>query len=168
MTGVVVIQGRELSAEDIGLIEGLLAEHRDWGRTRLSEELCCWWDWRNARGRIEEWDARTQLVKHPERRLVTLDSELPLELKGRHPRRLRCHHVGTPEPHLRWSLRPVHDRPGRERGVTTACRASTHPRLLLGTAGFAAPVAVMADKTVRPSDGYQDRQYRFPRQKRVA
>ena len=30
MTGVMVVQGRELSAEDIGLIQGLMTEHRDW------------------------------------------------------------------------------------------------------------------------------------------
>ena len=53
----------ELSAKDIGLIQGLLAEHRDWGRTRLSEELCCLWDWRNAQGRIKDMAARTLLLK---------------------------------------------------------------------------------------------------------
>jgi len=58
-----VVQGRELSGEDIGLIQGLLAEHRDWGRTRLSEELCCRWDWRNAQGRIKDMAARTLLLK---------------------------------------------------------------------------------------------------------
>ena len=63
MTGVMVIQGRKLSTEDIGLIQGLLARHRDWGRTRLSEELCCLWDWRNAQGRIKDMAARTLLLK---------------------------------------------------------------------------------------------------------
>ena len=63
MTGVMVVQGRELSGEDIGLIQALLAVHRDWGRTRLSEELCCWWDWRNAQGRIKDMAARTLLLK---------------------------------------------------------------------------------------------------------
>jgi len=63
MTRVMVIQGRELSAEDIGLIQGLLAEHQDWGRTRLSEELCCLWDWRNGQGRIKDMAARTLLLK---------------------------------------------------------------------------------------------------------
>ena len=71
MTGVVVVQGRELSAQDIGLIQGLLAEHPDWGRTRLSEELCRRWDWRNRvpgalwawRGRIKDMAARTLLLK---------------------------------------------------------------------------------------------------------
>ena len=61
MTGVMVVQGRELSAEDIGLIQGLMTEHRDWGRTRLSEELCHRWDWRNARGRIKDMAVRANV-----------------------------------------------------------------------------------------------------------
>ncbi|MEK7731051.1 MAG: Druantia anti-phage system protein DruA [Planctomycetota bacterium] len=63
MTGVMVVQGRELSAGDIGVIQALLAVHRDWGRTRLSEELCRLWDWRNARGLIKDMAARTLLLK---------------------------------------------------------------------------------------------------------
>lgn len=63
MTGIMVVQGRELSAEDIWLIQGLLAEHRDRGRIRLSEELCRRWDWRNASGRIKDMVARTLLLK---------------------------------------------------------------------------------------------------------
>jgi len=30
LTGVMLVQGRELSAHDIGLIQALLAEHPDW------------------------------------------------------------------------------------------------------------------------------------------
>lgn len=63
MAKVMVIQGRELLAEDVGLIRDLLAEHPDWTRTRLSEELCRRWDWRNARGRIKDMAARTLLLK---------------------------------------------------------------------------------------------------------
>jgi hypothetical protein len=63
MTGIIVVQGRDLTAEDIGQMQGLLAEHPDWGRTRLSEELCRRWDWRNARGRIKDMAARTLLLK---------------------------------------------------------------------------------------------------------
>ena len=63
MAKVMVIQGRELLAEDVGLIRELLAEHPDWTRTRLSEELCVRWDWRNARGRIKDMAARTLLLK---------------------------------------------------------------------------------------------------------
>jgi len=57
------MQGREVRGTDIGLIRGLLAEHPAWGRTRLSEELCRRWDWRNAQGRFKDMAARTLLLK---------------------------------------------------------------------------------------------------------
>ena len=71
LTGVMVVQGREPSAGDIGHMQGLLAEHPDWGGTRLSEELCRRWDWRNRvpgalwawRGRIKDLAAHTLLLK---------------------------------------------------------------------------------------------------------
>jgi hypothetical protein len=67
MIEVMVIQGRALHAEDIGLIRSLLAEHGDWCRTRISEELCRHWDWRNGQGRFKDMAARTLLLKleHP-------------------------------------------------------------------------------------------------------
>ena len=58
-----VVQGRELSGADIGQVQGLLAEHPEWGRTRLSEEHCRRWDWRNALGRPKDMAARTLLLK---------------------------------------------------------------------------------------------------------
>lgn len=82
------VQGRELSAEDIGLIQALLAEHRDWGRTRLSEELCRRWDWRNARGRIKDMAARTLLLKLEQAGHVRLPPRRPHGPNGsrnRHP-----------------------------------------------------------------------------------
>ncbi len=53
-----VLQGREVSGADLGLIRDLLAEQPAWGRTRLSEELCRRWDWRNAQGRAKESPSR--------------------------------------------------------------------------------------------------------------
>ena len=58
-----VMQGREVSGADIGLIRDLLVEHPHWGRTRLSEELCRRWGWRNAQGRPKDMAARTLLLK---------------------------------------------------------------------------------------------------------
>ena len=63
MTEVMVIQGRELHVEDIGLIRSLLAEHGDWYRTWISEELCRRWDWRNGQGRFKDMAALTLLLK---------------------------------------------------------------------------------------------------------
>jgi len=72
MLEVMVIQGRELHAEDIGLIRSLLAEHGDWGRTRISEELCRRWDWRNGQGRFKDMAARTLLLKLERAGLIQL------------------------------------------------------------------------------------------------
>jgi len=72
MAEVMVIQGRELLAEDISLIQGLLREHPDWHRTRLSQELCRRWEWRNARGRIKDMAARTLLLKLERAGLIEL------------------------------------------------------------------------------------------------
>jgi len=58
-----VVQGREVSSADIGQIQGLLAEHPEWGRTRVSEELCRRWGWRNAKGRPKDMAARALLLK---------------------------------------------------------------------------------------------------------
>ena len=63
MTGIMVMQGREVSGADIELIRDLLVEHPQWGRTRLSEELCRRWGWRNAQGRPKDMAARTLLLK---------------------------------------------------------------------------------------------------------
>jgi len=67
-----VIQGRELRTEDIGLIRNLLAEQPEWGRTRLSEELCRRWDWRNAQGRMKDMACRTLLLKLERAGLIRL------------------------------------------------------------------------------------------------
>jgi hypothetical protein len=58
-----VIQGRALGETDVALIQGLMAEHPEWHRTRLSRELCVRWAWRNARGQAKDMAARTLLLK---------------------------------------------------------------------------------------------------------
>ncbi len=63
MASVLVMQGRELNGADLALIRGLLVEHPEWGRSRLSQELCRRWDWCNAQGRIKDMAARTLLLK---------------------------------------------------------------------------------------------------------
>ena len=83
-----VIQGRSLTADEIGLIRGLLAEHRDWGRTRLSEELCRRWDWRNAQGRIKDMAARTLLLKLERRGFIDLPARQRPSSNGMRNRRV--------------------------------------------------------------------------------
>ena len=63
MTGILAVQGRDLSGEDIGQMKWLTAEHPDWGGTRLSAELCRRWEWRNAQGRRKDMAARAPMLK---------------------------------------------------------------------------------------------------------
>ncbi|WP_201774599.1 Druantia anti-phage system protein DruA [Kiritimatiella glycovorans] len=72
MAQAMVIQGRRITDGEIALIRDLMAEHRDWGRTRLSEELCRCWNWRNAQGRIKDMAARSLLLKLERRGCIEL------------------------------------------------------------------------------------------------
>ena len=72
MAEIMVVQGRKLHAEDTELIRSLLAEHGDWCRTRISEELCRRWDWRNGKGRFKDMAARTRLRKLERAELIQL------------------------------------------------------------------------------------------------
>ena len=63
MTSVLVMQGRQLNGVDIAWIRGLLDEHPEWCRSRLSRELCARWNWRNALGQPKDMAARSLLLK---------------------------------------------------------------------------------------------------------
>jgi len=63
MNGSMVIQGRGVGPVEIDQIRGLLAEHGDWHRTRLSRELCGLWGWRNAAGQSKDMACRSLLLK---------------------------------------------------------------------------------------------------------
>ncbi len=88
MSSVTIIQGRELGAEQIGLIRDLPAEHPQWCRTRLSQELCRRWEWRNAQGRIKDMACRTLLLKLERTGLIQLPKR-----RGPSPNGARNRHV---------------------------------------------------------------------------
>jgi len=72
MNATTIIQGRSIGPAEIDLVQRLLAEHPVWNRTRLSQELCALWDWRNGAGRIKDMAARTLLLKLEQRGLIVL------------------------------------------------------------------------------------------------
>jgi hypothetical protein len=67
-----VIQGREFSATELTEVTGLVREHPDWNRTRLSRELCTRWQWTDATGRLKDMACRTLLLKLERRGLLQL------------------------------------------------------------------------------------------------
>lgn len=67
-----IIQGRTVTTQDVQLIRQLIADHPDWHRTRLSQELCVQWHWTNAKGAYKDMAARAVLRKLDARGLISL------------------------------------------------------------------------------------------------
>lgn len=68
----IILQGRTLSANDIESIRKLIAAHPSWHRTRLSQELCRQWEWRNTKGCLKDMAARAVLRKLDAQGLIEL------------------------------------------------------------------------------------------------
>ncbi len=68
----IFVQGRELKNSDIEWIRHLIAKQKGWGRTRLSQEICRFWNWRNTKGLLKDMACRTMLLKLEKRELITL------------------------------------------------------------------------------------------------
>ncbi len=95
----VVCQGRHLDGSQMAWLRQWIALHPQWSRKRLSRELCQQWDWRNGRGQLKDFAARSLLEKLAVRGLVVLP---PLQLLRRHPRP-----KPTPKLEVSWPTEPV-------------------------------------------------------------
>lgn len=63
MTDQRYVQGRLVGKTELDWVRRLIAEHGDWNRKRLAQELCRQWDWRNGRGVWKDFAARSFLLK---------------------------------------------------------------------------------------------------------
>ena len=72
MSEPLVVQGRQVTAQDLDQIRALVSANPGWSRRRLSEVLCTAWDWRNGAGRLKDMATRALLVKLDAQGLVTL------------------------------------------------------------------------------------------------
>ena len=82
-----LIQGRQVSAQELARIRALLVEHPSWHRTRLSRELCALWEWRNETGRLKDMACRTLLLKLQARGLIALPPRQRASVNGWRNRR---------------------------------------------------------------------------------
>ena len=57
------LQGRWISAQEIDWLPRWIDAHPRWSRKRLARELCAQWQWRDARGRLKDFAARSLLLK---------------------------------------------------------------------------------------------------------
>jgi Domain of unknown function (DUF4338) len=90
-----VMQGRWISAEDVELIRGLIAEHPHWSRRRISIAVSEALNWRTASGQLKDMSARLLLARLAERCLI----ELPARQARGGRQKLRA----LSEPDLFWA-----------------------------------------------------------------
>jgi hypothetical protein len=58
-----VVQGRAVTAADLEWLCSWINSNFDWSRKRIARELCVHWDWRDERGRLKDFAARSFLLK---------------------------------------------------------------------------------------------------------
>ncbi len=59
---LVTVQGKKV-APNLLDIQRLMNENPDWGRTRLSQEVCKLWNWQGPNGQLKDMACRTMLLK---------------------------------------------------------------------------------------------------------
>lgn len=59
----IVVQGMRVDADRLSWLGGWIEQNAGWSRKRLARELCVQWDWRNERGRLKDFAARSFLLK---------------------------------------------------------------------------------------------------------
>ena len=57
------VQGRWLGAEEILSLRQWIEQRPQWSRKRLAKGLCEQWGWRDGRGRLKDFAARSLLLK---------------------------------------------------------------------------------------------------------
>lgn len=57
------IQGRDLSPGDLSWLAEWIEARPQWSRSRLRQELCLHWEWRNGAGQLKTYAARALLAK---------------------------------------------------------------------------------------------------------
>ncbi len=63
MTEKQCVQGKWIDAEDVQWLSGWIQSNWQWSRKRIARELCIQWDWKDQRGRIKDFAARSFLLK---------------------------------------------------------------------------------------------------------
>jgi len=58
-----LVQGRGLGREELSWLARWIEDHPQWSRKRLARELCERWCWRDGRGRLKDFAARSLLLK---------------------------------------------------------------------------------------------------------
>jgi hypothetical protein len=84
MESDLVVQGRRVGLAELGWLGQWIEANPQWSRKRLARELCEHWSWRDERGRLKDFAARSFLLKLEARGQLRLP---PLQVQKRRPPR---------------------------------------------------------------------------------
>jgi hypothetical protein len=107
---------------------------------------------------VAVWPNHTgaELVKHRERRFISSDVKLALELEGGFTGRLCSHEVSAPKPSREGHMARLHDRSSRQRCIFLTGAAAQHNRRAgRETVRLADGSALRASEAVRPANRLQ-------------
>jgi hypothetical protein len=71
-----IIQGRDVTPNDIQLIRQLIEENPGWNRTELSRKLCMIWNWRASSGQCKDMACRSLFLKLEKLGYITLPQRI--------------------------------------------------------------------------------------------
>ena len=97
MQQCLVVQSRSLRPEEIIWLAQWIQEHPQWSRKRLARELCERWSWRDQRGRLKDFAARSLLLKLEGRGCLRLPA-LQVQKRRARPSVARLSDWQQPEP----------------------------------------------------------------------
>jgi Domain of unknown function (DUF4338) len=89
------IQGRFISGEEVQWLRHWILERCSWSRKRLARGLCEIWNWRDGRGRLKDFAARSFLLKLEARGRIVLPA---LQEQKRRPPRVVQRPTDWPQP----------------------------------------------------------------------
>jgi hypothetical protein len=100
-----LVQGRVVDTDRLEWLRGWIGENFTWSRKRLAQALCVRWDWRNDRGQLKDFAARSFLLKLEAEGWIDLP---PVQTQKRRVRRPVADLPGwEPPPALESSLREL-------------------------------------------------------------
>ena len=91
-----VIRGRQVTSQDLGLVRSLVDQYQQQGRTFISRELCRIWNWHQPNGALKDMACRELLRRLEQKGLI----QLPAKKVNINRRRKRLSpHLLSPEIH---------------------------------------------------------------------
>jgi len=91
-----VIRGRQVTSQDIGLIRSLVDQYQQQGRTFISRELCRIWNWHQPNGALKDMACRELLRRLDQKGLIRLPAK-KVDINRR--RKRLSPHLLSPEIH---------------------------------------------------------------------